>query len=263
MERRNKAIVSAVVLVITLVINYMGAMGMINNLSQKEISDMFPTLITPGPVTFSIWGLIYILLLASVIVMIVKSNESYYSNAIDEISSLFWLSSLLNIGWIIAFSYLQIGLSTLLIFGFVILLVMINQKLRSIQSGAQWLLPLAFGLYGGWLFIATVVNTAAWLVQVEWSRWGIGDSTWGVAILLVALALTFGVLRQHRNAIYPLPIAWAYLGIYQALASTESAAGQPGFMPIIALIGMAVLAGMVIVQFVQNGRTLCPGSFYR
>ncbi len=260
MERRNKAIASAVVLVITLVINYMGAVGMINNMSQKEVSDMFPTLITPGPATFSIWGFIYALLAASVILMIIKRRDPYYSSAIDKISSLFWLSSLLNIGWIVAFSYLQIGLSTLLILGFVIVLAMINQRLWSIQTDNQWLLPLAFGLYGGWLFIATVVNTAAWLTQIEWSRWGIAEHTWGAVMLVIALALTYGVLRKHRNAIYPLPIAWAYFGIYQALLSGESAAG---FMPIIALIGMAVLAIMAIVQFVQNDHTPFPRSVYR
>ncbi|MGV8983291.1 substrate-binding domain-containing protein [Clostridium sp.] len=54
------------------------------------ISDMYPTLITPSPSTFSIWGVIYTLLIISIVVMIIKNNNSYYERAINEISFLFW-----------------------------------------------------------------------------------------------------------------------------------------------------------------------------
>jgi len=37
----------------------------------------------------------------------------------------------------------------------------------------QWLLPAAFGMYTGWLLIATVVNIASWLVSVNWQGFGI------------------------------------------------------------------------------------------
>ena len=258
MGRKAKALVSGAVLAVTLVINWMGATGIINNLSQQEVSDQFPTLITPGPATFSIWGLIYTLLIASVVMMIIKSEDSYYGRAIDTITPLFWVSSAWNIAWIVAFSYLRIGLSTLLIFGFVITLALINQKLRDIQTPKHWLLPLAFGFYGGWLFIATVVNTAAWLVQIEWGRFGIAESLWGTLILLVALVLTFGVLQQHRNAIYPIPIAWAYFGIYQALTMNVDGPNPYGVMPWVALAGMVVLAGMAIYRLSQNGFTPFP-----
>ena len=72
MSRTAKAWVSAVLLAITLVFNTLGAIGLINGLTQKQISDMYLTMITPGPATFSIWSVIYSLLLISVIVMIVK-----------------------------------------------------------------------------------------------------------------------------------------------------------------------------------------------
>ena len=89
MDKLKKAWINALFLIVTLVINTLGAVGLINGLTQKQISNRYLTLITPSPFTFSIWSVIYILLLISVIVMIVRKNDSYYQNAIDKISLLF------------------------------------------------------------------------------------------------------------------------------------------------------------------------------
>ena len=217
MDRIKNAWINGLFLIITLVVNTLGAIGLINGLSQKEISDKYITLITPSPSTFSIWSVIYTLLIISMVMMIVRKKDSYYQNAIDEISILFRVSCILNIVWIILFSYLQIGLSSLFILGFVITLALICLKLKKIQTRRRFLLPLTFGLYTGWLMIATVVNVAAALVKLEWGGFGIGHETWAVIILIVSVLLVYLVLHSNRNAVFPLPVAWAYLGIYQFL----------------------------------------------
>ena len=157
MDRTRKAWINMAFLLVTLVINGLGAAGIINGLSQKEISDMYLTLITPSPSTFSIWSVIYILLITSMIMMIVRKNDEYYKNAIDEITVLFRISCGLNIAWIVLFSYLQVELSTLFILAFAIILSLICLKINMIHTKNRFLLPLTFGLYTGWLIVATVV----------------------------------------------------------------------------------------------------------
>ncbi|MER2063917.1 MAG: hypothetical protein ABS873_04650 [Alkalibacterium sp.] len=71
MKTKTKAWISAGLLALTLIINAMGAFGWINDMSQQEVSDMYPTLITPAPSTFSIWSVIYTLLIISIIVMLI------------------------------------------------------------------------------------------------------------------------------------------------------------------------------------------------
>ena len=167
---------------------------------------MYVTLITPSPATFSIWSVIYSLLLISVIVMIVKKDDLYYNSAIDQITVLFRISCIINIAWIIAFSYVQIELSVLFILGFVITLSLICQKLLKIKDGTRWLLPLSFGIYTGWLFIATVVNIAAALVKLNWNGFGIADDIWAIIILIIAILLVVVVLLKNRNAAFPLSV---------------------------------------------------------
>jgi hypothetical protein len=239
----------------------MGASGLINGLSQKEISDMYVTLVTPAPSTFSIWSVIYLLLLSSVIVMIVKKDDKYYQSAIDEITVLFRVSCILNMAWIIAFSYLQIELSTLFILAFLIVLSVICIKLRKINVGNRLLLPLTFGLYTGWLFIATVVNIAAALVKLKWDGFGIAHEKWAIIILVISVILVFIVIQKNRNASFPLPIAWAYFGIYQFLKAPEGFNGQFGLLQITALVGMVILIVIAVIQFCQNRFALLPEKY--
>ncbi|MEE4195089.1 MAG: tryptophan-rich sensory protein [Anaerolineae bacterium] len=259
-ETVTKAWINAILLIITLVINSLGAAGLISGLTQKEISDMYLTIITPSPASFSIWSLIYTTLILSSIVMIiqVKKQNAYYLKVVDAISVLFWISSLLNVAWIVSFSFLLVELSTIFIFGFVVVLSMILQKLLKLQEGKRWLLPLAFGLYTGWLFIATVVNIAAALVKLNWDGFGIAASVWAAIILVIAVALIVVVQLRNRNAIFPLPIAWAYFGIYQFLRSPEGFNGQYGLVQVVALIGMAVLIGAAAIHFYRNQFGVLP-----
>jgi len=260
MDRTKKAWINGLFLAITLVVNGLGAIGLINGLSQKRISDMYVTLITPSPATFSIWSIIYSLLMISIIVTIVKRDDPYYQSAVDEITSLFRMSCILNIAWIVAFSYLQMELSVLFILGFVIALSLICQKLLKIQDRKRWLLPLSFGLYTGWLFIAAVVNIAAALVKVQWQGFGIADDVWAIIILVIAVLLVLAVLSKNLNAVFPLPVAWAYWGIYQFLNAPEGFSGAYVMLQTVALTGMVVLIAMAALQFYRNHIALLPNS---
>jgi len=260
MARTKQAWINGLFLAITLVINTMGALGFINGLSQKQISDMYVTLITPSPATFGIWSVIYSLLVISVVMMIVKKHDSYYQNAIDRLTVLFRISCILNIAWIVAFSYVQLELSVLFILGLVITLILICQQLVKLQDGNRWLLPLSFGLYTGWLFIATVVNIAAALVKLKWSGFGIADEIWAIATLIVAVLLVVLLLFKNCNAALPLPVAWAYWGIYQFLNAPEGFKGEFALLQTTALAGMAVLIGVAALRFYRNHFSLLPTS---
>ena len=94
-------------------------------------------------------------------------------------------------------------------------LALISLKLLKMQTSRRWLLPLTFGLYTGWLMIATVVNIASALVKLEWGRFGVPEDIWAMIVLAVSVGLVILVLLRIKNAAFPLPVAWAYFGIYQ------------------------------------------------
>jgi len=263
MYSTKKAWLNGLYLVITLIINTLGALGLINGLSQKQISDRYPTLITPSGPTFGIWSVIYALLLIAVVLMIMKKDEPYYFNAVDQITPLFRLSCFLNSSWIVAFSFVQVEVSALIILAFVITLSLLCQKLLQMRDGRHWLLPLTFGLYAGWLLIATVVNIASALVKMKWTRFGLADDVWAAAILMVAVLLVLLVLGKIRNAAFPLPVAWAYWGIYRSLVSPDGYKGEFLLLQNTALVGIAVFLGLAAVQFYKNRFSLLPDPYDR
>lgn len=255
MQAKQKVWVSIILFATTIIVNFFGGTGRINGLSQGEVSDRYWTLITPAGMTFSIWGVIYTLLGIALVILLWKHQEEYYREVIEKTSYLFWMTCLLNMAWIVSFSYLQIGLSTLFILGYVVLLSIICQQLLSVHQTGKWFLPATFGLYTGWLFIATVVNIAAYLVQIDWNGFGLSDSTWAIIMLIVALVLVVGVVTRLKNPAFPLSIAWAYWGIYQSLIGLQL---EVTIVEWTALMGMFVLIGLAAITFYYNRKLFLP-----
>ena len=258
MNTKTKSWINLGLFLLTLVVNALGATGFINGMSQKAVSDAYPTLITPSPSTFSIWGVIYLLLLISLILMIVTNKQERTQKLVERISVPFWISCALNILWIIAFSYEWIGIAILLILAFAITLAVINGRLTTPDGIGQKINALAFGIYNGWLIIATVVNVAAYLVKLQWNGFGLGAGEWTLITLIVALILSSLIQLKLRNAALTLPLAWAYYGIWQQHQAQGLYAGQyPAVVTATIVIGIVyvLIAGFV---FIQNGFCLLP-----
>ncbi len=103
------------------------------------------------------------------------------------------------------------------------------------------------------------MNIAAMLVKLGWNGLGLSQEAWAIMILLVAAGLVVLVMLSLRNAAFPLPVAWAYLGIY-LFRSPEGFGGQYGAMQIVTLAGMAVLIGAAAIQFYRNHYVILPVS---
>lgn len=256
MKTKTKAWINLVLFLATLGVNFLGGTGQINNTSQSDVSDMYNTLITPSGFTFSIWSLIYGLLLISLIVMIFKSEENYYHQAIEKITPYLWVSFITNMIWIVTFSYVLVGISNIFIFAYLFSLAFILLKLKEISHQREWLLPLAFGLNTGWLFIASVVNVAAFLVKIGWGGFGIDNGTWAIIMIIVSVVLAILVSFNFKNAAFPLPIAWALFGIFQALQEK----GADNLIGWTALAGLVVLLILAVVLFMRNDKGIYPAK---
>lgn len=253
----NKKIFLSIALYFGMVmINTLGAMGYINGMNQQTVSNRYDTLVTPAGFAFSIWGLIYGLLLLTWIVALVKWKDGYYQKFTEETSVIFWRSCLLNILWIVVFSYEMIGLSTVIIFALLIDLMLILKKLLKIHQKGMILPPLSFGIYAGWIFIANFVNLSAYLVQLQFDYFG-KDEVW-FSLGLIAVALILSVLSSfyHKNAAFSLPIAWALFGTLSELRAMQSA--QP--LQNLLLVGIAVSLCQMIWRFFANGKCILPAK---
>ena len=134
----------------TMVVNFMATTGKINGISTANVSDAHPTLLTPRGYTFSIWGIIYILLLLYVLFQLFSDKLSE-SGKHTKIAFWFVVSSIFNIGWIFAWHYEQIILSTvvmaLLLYSLTHILSLVSETGHTFGNLISLELP--FGLYAG------------------------------------------------------------------------------------------------------------------
>jgi hypothetical protein len=89
----------------TIGFNALAATGYINDITAAEISDRYPTVVTPAGYAFSIWTLIYVGLLAfSVYQAIPKHLERF-----GRVRTLYIASCVLNCAWIYFWHHGYIG----------------------------------------------------------------------------------------------------------------------------------------------------------
>ena len=84
MDTKKKIGLNAIFFILTLVVNTLGGLGIINDMSQSDVSNKYFTLITPAGFTFSIWSVIYGLIAASLVVLYLRRETSYYQRDLDK-----------------------------------------------------------------------------------------------------------------------------------------------------------------------------------
>jgi hypothetical protein len=192
--------------VVMIAVNSLANILPINGKSTGELSDQYPNLFVPAGITFSIWGVIYLLLLS---VMVVQFFLRYR----ETIQAQGWnitLNFCLNALWIIAWHYEQVALSLVIMLALLGTLVRINSKLSRV---AGWFMPLAFGVYLGWICLATIANVTALLVSLSWDGFGINESAWAISIIGVGAAIASLVIYKLANPFLALALVWGFYGI--------------------------------------------------
>lgn len=77
-------------------------------------------------------------------------------------------------------------------------------------------------------------------------------------MIIIAILLVTVVVMYIRNAVFPLPIAWAYFGIYQFLNAPEGFKGAFGLLQNMVLEGVFVLVALSVIRFYRNGLSIIP-----
>jgi len=189
-----------------LVMNYLANALPLNNKTTGELSDSFPNLFVPAGITFSIWGVIYLLLIIYCIVQFTGSNQS----VIADIGWFFGISCILNALWIVFWHYGKLPASLIVMVGLLISLIYINLYIRGLPFG---FIKAAFGIYLGWICIATIANVTALLVGSGWNGFGISGEIWTIVMILVGTLIIVLSVYRLGNPFIGLAVIWAFAGI--------------------------------------------------
>lgn len=200
---------------VTVAVNGLAGTTLLNGRTTGEVSDLYPTLVTPAGYVFSIWGVIYLLLGAFVVFQALPSQKDKLFQ--KQIGALFILSSLFNVVWLFLWQYDYIVVSVAVMFALLATLIAIYVRLGIGKTKGplreKLLVRLPFSVYLGWITIATIANVSAALVSVNWDGFGLSPQTWAILVLAVAAVITFAVIVTRKDVAYSLVIIWALAGI--------------------------------------------------
>ncbi len=185
-----------IVTLLTVISNSLG--GNIKEISAKYIKS---NSITPAPFTFSIWGLIYSLLL--------YVTFTYHKDILTgNIFSLFIISAILNATWIQVWGK-NLVLSSIILLLLALILITITYELY--KNNANKILLYTFGIYTTWAIIASIINLSTTLIENDI----IDNKSMKIIILIIlsVLPLIFNKVFNKTKIAMLLTIIWASFGI--------------------------------------------------
>lgn len=244
--------------------------------TPRQLSDLYPNLFTPAPLTFMIWILIYVLYGIHVLYQLgairVDIEESLYpgvtprtlpdgtplypqrNKLLNAAGVGFTWANLLNAAWIIAWHYRYVGLSVVIMIALLTVLtwtlhvIDVNPSAR--KDRISLMMPFAVSM--AWICAALIANVSAFLVYRGYDGKPLTPVIWTVIVIALAALIGSVATIRFQAAEIGAVFLWAFAGIaIRQLNSVpgnlriESATNPP--ILIAALVGAIVVAAVSVV----------------
>jgi hypothetical protein len=250
---RQIAVISAMVFMIIAAAVGTGAFGgtPVQDL-QNGALDVDGSYLAPARTAFSIWSAIYLLLIVyTVWQALPRQRAATRQRAIG-----WWvaLTMVLNGVWLLAAQFGTLPLTVLMIFVLAGALAVTFRRTVAVPAervADAILIDAATGLHLGWVTLASVANTAAWLTAsgIEVAA----PDVWGVAVLVVVavVGIAFALLSGGRFA-PGLAIAWGLTWLGVGRLSGEPSSVAIGIAAIV--VAVIVIAAPIVVTLRRTSR---------
>jgi hypothetical protein len=242
-DKRVLPWINLIASVAMIVVNVLANALPLNGLNTGEISDQFPIYFVPAGYVFSIWGLIYLGLIAFTVYQLLPAQRD--NPHVGRIGFLYALSSVANIVWIFFWHYERFALTLpamlIILVSLIAIFLTLWRGRRELTMMDRLSILLPFSIYVGWISVATVANVTQLLYFLGWGGWGISAEAWAVIMLIVAAGIAVVMSARHAVVAYVAVFVWAYIGI----AIKHSATPVVG-------VTAGVLAGVLAIALVWS-----------
>lgn len=238
-----------------ILLNFLANFLPLNGLNTGELSDKYPNLFVPAGLTFSIWGVIYLLLLIFTIYQastLFNDKPSRVNTIVSQVGIWYFVSSVANALWIVTWHYEFLPVSVAVMSLILLSLLLTNFGIVNINDSMtrkeKFLTKAPFGIYLGWICVATIANVTAWLTGVRWNGGGLEQDSWAAIMIVVgALIVLFAALRL-RNGYLALAVVWAFTGIVIKRQNSEPVYQSIAFIAGAAAVVLFIVALVLLIK---------------
>ena len=229
----------------------------LNGRRTGEASDSYLSLFTPAGFTFSVWGVIYLLLGMHVLYQLGlfrgRPDTAADSALLNRVGVLFSISSLANTAWVFAWHY--------------------DHRALSGACGGDPGVPCAHRRHTEsdgsdrtaaclrWCAVQRVLRLDhrgdgrqhhRVVGEPRLGRVGWPDSVWAVIIVLVAMVIGTVTMLRNRDLAYGLVLIWAYVGIlFRQTSADELACRYPAVIAAV-IVSLAIYIGAEVTLLVRR-----------
>ena len=221
-NRRGLALqlVNVAVLVAVLWANGLAGSGALSGESIGLIANRYRSTFLPANWTFSIWSLIYLALVLFAAYQALPGKRE--SLAARRIGWGWTVNGVLNVAWIVLFSFSLFGPALAVMVVLLVNLVWITERTGWAEGELGWqdriFVAWPFGLYLAWISVALISNAFQYLTYLEWGGLGISPEAWSAIMMAVGTGLGIFMVLERGNWIFPLVFGWAFMGIADRFA---------------------------------------------
>jgi hypothetical protein len=234
----------------TIVFNIGANILPLNELNTGEISDRFEVFFVPAGYVFSIWGLIYLGLIAYAIYQVLPAQSK--NPRLRSIGNIFIVSCVANIAWLFLWHYEMFAFTLVAMLVLLLSLIAIYLRLdigrSEVTTAEKWAVHIPFSIYLGWITVATIANTTQLLIYLGWNGWGISEALWAAIMLAAGVVISVLMTLTRTDILFSLVLVWAYIGIALKHSSEPLVA-------ISALVGAGLILVILIIVMFRKYRT--------
>lgn len=221
--KKSLSSLNIVFLLLTIFSSYLSNSKLLNGSNMASVSREYHNLFTPAGYAFSIWGLIYLSLLAFVIYYgpFGKQKEKK-EKLVANVGFWFILSCVSNSLWVFLWIYEYIFATVILmiiLFFSLMKILDIIEKENTKEMQTKLFLKFPFSIYAGWISVALIADVAAYLTQINWDGFGISPVLWTLFVSIIAAIIHLFMLWKKHLPAFTIVSVWAFIAI--AVANKE------------------------------------------
>jgi len=214
-------------------------------------------LLSPAPITFAIWGPIFILMAAFYVYQardLLPGRANVEMPYVTQVGVFFFLSSVLTSLWYVAWARRMIWASIAAMILYLASLLAayfrlgINVVHRSRRE--RLLVTAGWSMYAGWVAVAALVNTTTGLVYYGFDALPFTELQWTLGASVAAVIVYLVFLFKRRDYVFAGVGAWAFIGLFTTHLDPSPPSNQA--VLIASLAGAAIIAASMVYSYVND-----------
>lgn len=235
-------LVNIAALALCLAVNAAAVMLPLFGRDTGAISDGFDVRFKPAGYVFSIWGVIYLLLIAYAVYQALPAQRA--NRRLAAIDRPFALSCAANALWLVLWHALlfpaTIVMMAVLLGSLITIYRRLDARRADVGAAERWCVDTTFSVYLGWISVATLANATIVAADAGWDGGRVGAAGWAIVLLAAGAGLAALLLNTRRDVAFAGVIVWAFVGI--AVTGGGSTVAKAAELAVVYVAFMAVRA---------------------